>query len=250
MTAPLLQACLNGSRRPGEHHRLPISADELAADAARAWAAGAHGVHVHPRDQEGRESMSPGPCAEVVAAIRAAAPAVEISLSTDAFIEADVEARSASIHAWTVLPDLASVNFGENGCERVCAALHQRGVPVEAGVTSVPDARRLLASGQLHHCARILVEVNENDPGEAVAHAHRIEAVLQEAMIVLPRLHHGLGRATWAVLVDAARAGHHIRIGLEDTLELPDGRPVTGNEAMVRAASELQRRAERSRRLR
>ncbi|MDP9377255.1 MAG: 3-keto-5-aminohexanoate cleavage protein, partial [Actinomycetota bacterium] len=70
--------------------------------------------------------------------------------------------------------------------------------------------------------------------------------VLDEAMIVLPRLHHGEGRATWAVVVAAARAGRSIRIGLEDTLELPDGSPAPSNEAMVRAASELQRRAVRA----
>lgn len=247
MTAPLLQACLNGSRRPGEHPALPLSADELAADAARAWTAGAHGVHVHPRGPDGRETLAPGACAEAIAAIRAAAPAVEVSLSTGAFIEPDVESRVACIHAWTVLPDAASVNFGEDGCERVCAALYQRGVPAEAGLASVADARRLLDSGQLRHCVRILVEVPEPDPREAVAHAQRVEAVLQEAMVMLPRMHHGAGRATWAVVVAAARGGHHIRIGLEDTLELPDGRPAPGNEAMIRAASELQRRAARLR---
>lgn len=248
MTAPLLQACLNGSRSPGEHPALPLSADELAADAARAWAAGAHGVHVHPRDPDGRETLAPGACAEAVAAIRAAAPAVEVSLSTGAFIHPDFESRIACIHAWTVLPDAASVNFGEDGCERVCAALYQRGIPAEAGLASVADARRLVDSGQLRHCARILVEVPEPDPREAVIHAQRVEALLQEAMVMLPRMHHGEGRATWAVVVAAARAGHHIRIGLEDTLELPDGRPTPGNEAMIRAASELQRRAARLRR--
>ena len=246
MTAPLLQACLNGSRLPAEHPRIPILADELAAESAAAWMAGAHSVHVHPRDADGHQTLAPGVCAEAIAAIRAACPTVEVSLSTAAFIDPDVEARIGCIHAWTVLPDVASVNFGEEGCERLSAALHQRGVPVEAGVASVPEATRLLASGELRHCARILVEVPDPDPVEAVAHAARIEAVLQEEMVMLPRLHHGEGRATWAVLVAAARAGHDIRIGLEDTLELPDGSPPAGNEAMVRAASELQRRAARA----
>jgi uncharacterized protein (DUF849 family) len=246
VTAPLLQACLNGRRGPAEHPRIPMLADELAAEAASAWMAGAHSVHVHPRDAHGRQTMAPGLCAEAIAAIRAAAPSVEASVSTAAFIDPDVDARVACIHAWTVLPDVASVNFGEDGCERISAALHQRGVPVEAGVASVPEAMRLLASGELRHCARILVEVPDPEPAEAVAHAARIEAVLQEAMVMLPRLHHGEGRATWAVVVAATRAGHHIRIGFEDTLELPDGSVAASNEAMVRAASELQRRAARA----
>jgi uncharacterized protein (DUF849 family) len=247
VTAPILQACLNGSRLPDEHPRVPVLADELAAEAASAWMAGAHSVHVHPRDSDGHQTLAPGFSAEAIAAIRAASPTVEVSLSTAAFIDPDVDARIACIHAWTVLPDVASVNFSEDGCERISLALHQRGVPVEAGVASVPEALRLLDSGELRHCERILVEVADPDPQEAVAHAARIEAVLQEAMVMLPRLHHGEGRATWAVLVAAARAGRHIRIGLEDTLELPDGSVAASNEAMVRAASELQRRAARAR---
>ena len=70
--APVLQACLNGGRAPGEHPDLPLAADALAAQAALAWTAGAHGVHVHPRDVDGAETLAPGVCAEAVAAIRAA----------------------------------------------------------------------------------------------------------------------------------------------------------------------------------
>lgn len=244
-SSPLLQACLNGSRRAGEHPRIPVTADELASESARAWMAGAHSVHVHPRDESGRETLAAGFCAETVAAIRASAPSVEISLSTGAFIDADVDRRIDCIHAWTVLPDVASVNFSEPGCERICVALHQRGIAVEGGVADARDVRRLLAGRALGHCERILVEVADRDPREAVSHAGRIEAVLDEAMIDVPRLHHGEGRATWAVIVAAARAGRSIRVGLEDTLELPDGSRAPGNEAMVRAASELQRRAAR-----
>jgi uncharacterized protein (DUF849 family) len=248
MTAPHLQACLNGSRRPGEHPGLPLFADELAAEAALVWAAGAHGVHVHPRDPEGRETLAPGTCGEAVAAISMAAPQLEVSLSTGAFIDPDPERRIACVHAWTVLPDAASVNLAEDGAEELCIALHHRGIPVEAGLAGAADAQRLVASGLAARCRRVLVEVPDEDPAAAVEHAAHIDAILDEAMIMLPRMHHGEGRATWAVLVAGVRAGREVRIGLEDTLVLPDGRQAPGNEAMVRAASELQRRAARLRR--
>jgi len=225
MTAPHLQACLNGSRRAAEHPSLPVTADELAAEAARAWMAGAHGVHVHPRDAEGHETLAPGFCAEAVAAIRVAAPQLEISLSTGAFIEPDLGRRMNCVQAWTVLPDCASVNLAEPGAAALCVALHHRGVPVEAGLASVADAERFAGSDLARRCRRVLIEVGDTDPAAAVAHAARIDAVLDEAMIVLPRCHHGEGRATWAVVVAAARAGCDLRIGLEDTLVLPDGSP-------------------------
>jgi uncharacterized protein (DUF849 family) len=244
--APLLQAALNGARSRSDHPRVPLTADELAAEAALAWAAGAHGVHVHPRHEDGSQTIAPGPCAETVAAIRAAARDVEISLTTAAFIDPDVERRVACVHAWTVIPDVASVNFSEDGAEELCVALHLRGVEVEAGLASVEDASRFVESGMARRCRRVLVEVPDEEPAEAVARATRIDAVLDEAVSILPRLHHGEERATWAVVVAAARSGRSIRIGLEDTLVLPDGREAPGNEAMVRAASELQRRAARA----
>ena len=241
--APVLQACLNGGRAPGDHPDLPLTADALAAQAALVWVAGAHGVHVHPRDVEGRETMAPGICAEAIAAIRAAAPLVEVTLSTREAIDPDVERRIHCVHRWTVLPDAASLNFWEAGAEALGTALGHRGVPIEAGVSSVEDAERLRASGLLRHCLRILVEIDEPEPQAAVAAAAQVGDAIDAALIPTPQLHHGDGRATWAVIVAASRAGRAIRIGLEDTLELPDGRPAPGNEAMVRAASELQRRA-------
>ena len=243
MTAPLLQACLDGARAREDHPAVPIRADELAADAARAWVAGAYGVHVHPRDEDGRETLAPGVCCEAVAAIRAAVPRIEVSLTTREAIDPDVERRVHAVHHWTVVPDVASLNLWEPGLELLGTALAHRGVAIEAGLATPEDADRLVASGLARHCRRVLVEVTADDPAAAVATAAAVDDALDAAMVLPSRLHHGEGRATWAVIVAAARAGRAIRIGLEDTLVLPDGREAPDNEAMVRAASELQRRA-------
>jgi 3-keto-5-aminohexanoate cleavage enzyme len=47
------------------------------------------------------------------------------------------------------------------------------------------------------------------------------------------------------VLVRALESGRDMRIGLEDTLELPDGRRAGGNGELVAAAVELARVAGR-----
>lgn len=44
-------------------------------------------------------------------------------------------------------------------------------------------------------------------------------------------------------LAAAVRAGRDIRVGLEDTLVLPDGRPASGNAELVGAAAALLRTA-------
>jgi uncharacterized protein (DUF849 family) len=243
MRGSFLQAALNGARDPGSHPALPLSPDELAADAARCWAAGATGVHVHPRNQAGEQSLSPGACGETVAAIRAAVRDAEISLSTAEFIDPDVERRIACVRAWAVLPDVASVNLSEDRAADLCRALWERGVDVEAGLASTDDARLLASEGLARYCRRALIEVEPAEPAAAVAAAEEIDALLDELMVPLPRLWHGVERATWAVVAAGARARRDLRIGLEDTLELPDGREARGNDAMVLAVDALMRRA-------
>ena len=101
-----LQACLNGSRPPGDHEALPLTPDELARDAREVAEAGAVAVHVHPRGPDGRESLEAEHCGAAVAALREAAPKLEISLSTGLWItDGDVERRLACVDAWTELPD-------------------------------------------------------------------------------------------------------------------------------------------------
>jgi uncharacterized protein (DUF849 family) len=52
----------------------------------------------------------------------------------------------------------------------------------------------------------------------------------------VPVLLHGEDGSAWPVLRHAVRLGLDTRVGLEDTLVLPDGRPAPDNAALVRAA--------------
>jgi uncharacterized protein (DUF849 family) len=79
----LLQAALNGPLTKDDHPALPLSVEEVAADAAACVAAGATSVHLHPRDSAGNEQAS----AEVVdVAVRRvhASCGVEVSVTTGA----------------------------------------------------------------------------------------------------------------------------------------------------------------------
>jgi uncharacterized protein (DUF849 family) len=50
---------------------------------------------------------------------------------------------------------------------------------------------------------------------------------------------HGLDESCWPLLEHAGARGVQTRIGLEDTLLLPDGAVADGNAALVAAAVEL-----------
>jgi uncharacterized protein (DUF849 family) len=132
----LLQACLNGSRTPGEHPALPITPQELAQDAQRVVVAGAGALHTHPRNAQGEQSLD--------AQDIAAALIVPLGVSTALWIEPDVQRRLQQIQAWTVQPDFASVNFSEPGTTELCAHFLSCNVGIEAGIWSVEDAHLLL----------------------------------------------------------------------------------------------------------
>jgi uncharacterized protein (DUF849 family) len=241
----VLQACLNGDRAAG----VPCTPAELAAEARACVAAGADSIHVHPRDDEGHETLDPGHTAAVVRALRPLG--VEISLSTGLWITGgDVDARTRAIEGWTERPDLVSLNFSEEGCLELAALLAERGIGIEAGIWTARDAKALAESGLVarwggpptrgsrgtrHHppVHRVLVEPRSENADEAVHVAQEIDAALDAAAIPTPRLHHGVGPATWAVLEAAVPRGREIRIGLEDVLTLPDGRRAPDNAALV-----------------
>jgi uncharacterized protein (DUF849 family) len=232
----MLQAALNGER---DHPALPRTPAELAAEGRAAVDAGAHVLHLHPYDDEGRQTLEAEPCAAALRAVRAACPGTPISLSTSADIEPDPERRHALVATWSDLPELVTANQGEDGIGELCELLLRRGIGVEAGLLSLDDARAFVASGLAPRCTRAMVEPLDAAPDDATAHAAAMEALLVEAGIDLEQVHHGEGIASWAVNARAAARGHGIRTGLEDTPVLPDGRLATGNRELVAAAAAL-----------
>lgn len=233
----LLQAALNGGRAKTAHPAVPVSAEELAQDAAACVAAGARAIHLHPRDREGRERLDAEVVDTVVARVRAAC-AVPVGVSTGAWIEPDLDRRLELVRGWRT-PDYASVNLSEPGSTDVMETLIGAGVGIEAGVWSVEDAERLAASGLHARVVRILVEPVEVGAAEAVEVVEGIHRALDRLGLAAPRLQHGDGEATWVLLADAIRRGLDTRIGLEDTLHGPDGDRAAGNEALVLAARAL-----------
>ncbi|MFZ0217430.1 MAG: 3-keto-5-aminohexanoate cleavage protein [Candidatus Dormiibacterota bacterium] len=235
-----VKACLNGRRRPGEHPGIPITPDQLAAAARDVVAVGAFAVHFHPRTATGQETLSAGPVAAAVRAVREACPGLPIGLSTGAWMEPEASRRLRLIDAWPVVPNFVSVNVGEPGAALLVRRLPDMGIGVEAGINSALAASYLVEDELAGHCIRLLVGVeHEGDGAIAVAEAAAIDSVLDAAGITTPRLHHGTGQSTWDVLAAAVRRGHDVRVGLEDTLTMPDGTPAVDNAALVQAAVAL-----------
>jgi uncharacterized protein (DUF849 family) len=227
-----IQACINGSRVRDAHVRLPRSAAELGWDARDCAEAGATSVHVHPREPR-RESMTASAVARAVNAIRAAAPGLPVGVTTGAWLVENPRDRVRLIEEWDVLPDFASVNWHEDGAAEVAAALLDRGIGLEVGLWTLSAARTWVSSHIESECLRVLVEL----PSRATVDL--ADEILDIVGDEYPLLVHGEEESCWPALQYSLARGHGIRIGLEDTLELPDGSSAGSNADLVRAALQL-----------
>ena len=222
--------CLNGPRGAADGTAVPLTPESMAQAAAEAVAAGATDIHVHPKTPCGRDSLSPRVVAATLEAIRARV-SVPVGVTTGAWAEPDPAVRLARVRDWTVLPDHASVNWHEPGAEEIAAALIDLGVGVEAGIWSGTEAAaRFTVSPLGPKVLRVLAEVTDTQAAEVSARTLLAELGPSHGR---PVLLHGEGAGAWPVLRLAGRLGLATRVGLEDTLVLPDGRPALSNAQLV-----------------
>jgi uncharacterized protein (DUF849 family) len=241
MTNPRIyvKACINGARTPDQHPNLPITPDQLAVAAIEAHRAGAQAVHMHPKDANGVDSLYGDAVAAAVHAVRAAVPGLPLGVTTGFWALPDAEARLRAVEAWTVLPDFASLNWHEPGSEELAHVLLGKGLGVEVGLFHAEAVASWAKSELAKHCMRAMIELQSAAPDVAIAVAddmlERVFAVGSPAPVLL----HGLDESCWPLLEYAGERGVQTRIGLEDTVQLPDGSVAPDNGALVSAAVSL-----------
>jgi uncharacterized protein (DUF849 family) len=141
-----------------------------------------------------------------------------------------------AITKWNVLPGFASVNFGEEGATELAELLLSRGVDVEAGLCDADAAQIFLRSGLATRCIRVLLEPQEQELNGALEAVNAMEQVLKSGAADLPFLLHGTEATAWPMMDEAIARGSDVRIGLEDTLVMPDGRTARDNVELVTEA--------------
>ena len=234
----LVQAAINGARAPASHPALPLTPGQFADAAADVVRVGAGEVHLHVRGLDRFESLHSSAVARVITAVRRACT-VPLGISTGSWIEPDPDRRVALVSDWQVRPDFASVNFDEPGAVELARTLIELGVGVEAGLANVVAAQVLAGSGLLGRCLRVLLEPQDDQLAAAIANVSLVEKVLAGLPERPSRLLHGTGPTVWPLLVLAKERGYDTRVGLEDTLHLPNGGLARDNAELMVAAFEL-----------
>lgn len=231
-----VKACINGARTPDQYPNLPVTPEQLAAEALAAHEAGANAVHMHPKTADGVDSLLPDVVDAAVSAVRHAVPGLPLGVTTGLWALPDEKQRLSAVEAWTELPDFASVNWHEPGADKLADLLLSRGVGVEAGLFHAEAAAGWAASEFATHCMRVMVELSgEGDVAAADDLLSQVMAVRSPAPVLL----HGFDQSCWPLLEHAGRRGVQVRIGLEDTLQLPDGSTAPGNAELVSAARQM-----------
>lgn len=266
----ILTCALNGVLTNPAQHKVPVTPEEMAAEARRAFDEGTAIMHVHFRDQRPGMGMLPSWDASVAAAIaeaiRAACPGVILNQTTGV-VGADVSGPLACLQA--LKPDIAACNAGslnylkikEDGgwawppmlfdnpvskIKTMLEAMAAAGARPEfecfdLGIVRSVDmyVRNGMAAGAQYNFVMGVASgmpVDEEVLALCVKYA-RPGAAWQATLI---------GRAEiWPVHLRAAELGGMLRTGLEDTFYLPDGARAEHNGALMAALAGCARQAGR-----
>jgi len=110
----IINAALTGNvPMKSDNPAVPITPEEIAADARRCYEAGAAIVHLHVRDEEGRPTYRPDVFAEVMSRVREACPEVIVCATTSGRVNPDYEPRAQVLELdGDLKPELASLALG------------------------------------------------------------------------------------------------------------------------------------------
>lgn len=268
----ILTCALTGVLTDPARHHVPVTPEEMAAEARRAFDAGATIMHCHFRDQRpgmGRmPSWDPAVAKSVCDAIREACPGVVINMSTGV-VGDDISGPVACLES--VKPEMAALNAGSlnylklrsNGAwawppmlfdnpvakiEKFIAAMDAHGVIPECECFDTGIVRSVAMFAQkgmlgAHPHASLVMGVASGMPAKAAWLPLLVDELPENAdwqAIVIGRTE------VWDVHRRTAELGGNLRTGLEDTFYLPDGEKATSNGPLVEALAKTAREAGRS----
>jgi uncharacterized protein (DUF849 family) len=235
----MLKAAINGVRKKSDHPNIPVTDIEILNEIKSSLKAGADAIHFHIRNRKGNESLFTEDLNRVFSLLRKELPDAKLGISSGEWILPDSQKRIEVIKNWEMLPDFVSVNFDEEGAEEIAGILIKKGIGVEAGISFPIEAEKFVKSKIAEKCLRILIEPQEQEISEAEKNINEIESILDKSNISMPRLLHGFEKIVWDLIKLSREKGYSTRVGLEDTLTLPDGKIANSNAELISEAIKI-----------
>lgn len=262
MTSKAIITCaLTGVLTDPNQHPVPVTPEQMAAEARAAFDAGASVMHVHFRSQApgmGRmPSWEPQVAHDIAQAIREACPGVIFNQSTGV-VGPDIAGPLACMER--IRPEMAACNAGSLNYLKATSSGTWAWPPMlfDNPVSKIEGFLRAMLATQTipeFECFDVgivrCIEMYQKT-GMFAGDAHYnfvmgVESGMPADPALLPILLGlimpgspwqvtAIGRANiWPLHQKAAELGGHLRSGLEDTFYLPDGSKASGNAQLIEA---------------
>jgi uncharacterized protein (DUF849 family) len=267
----IITCALTGVLTNPKQHPVPVTPEQMAAEARRAYDAGAAIVHVHYRDQ--REGMGHLPtwdpliCNEINLRIRAACPGIVINMTTGV-VGPDYQYALDYLRACK--PEMAACNAGtlnylktksdgswawppmtfDNPVSKVkdfIDVMNEVGILPEFECFDLGIVRSVglyMENGMTKHADyNFVMGVASGMPADP----DLLPILMKYKKPDCPWQATVIGREEiWPVHARVAELGGNLRTGLEDSFYLPDGAKAASNGAMIEALANIARAAGRS----
>lgn len=245
-TLPAIMLAPNGARRTkADHPALPMTIAETVAAARAAHAEGAGALHAHLRDADGTHSLDAGRYRDLIAEMARAVPDMPVQVTTEAAGRYGPEDQRALVHA--LCPEGVSVALSEmwpgTGPDPAARRFYQwateAGMPVQHILYTPAEVTRLaslVARGDIPGPVQVLYVLGRYQP-PIPARPDMLAGFLAAARAFPDPPDWAacaFGPAETDCLVAAVAAGGKARIGFENNLVGPDGRPACDNAERVR----------------
>jgi len=231
----------------GDSPHVPISAEEIVAEAKRCRDAGASILHLHARDGNGRQTYRKEIIVEIFAGIRDVCPDLLISGTTSGRTYKEFWQRSQVLELVNCLkPDFASLTLGSLNfptqasvnepkmIQDLAIMMKQRGIVPELELFDLgmlDYARYLIDRGILAppYYANILL----GSLGTLAATPYNLTTMVRALPPGTTWSAAGVGRFQFYVNTMAIVMGGHVRVGLEDNLWYDDDRTELATNARL-----------------
>jgi uncharacterized protein (DUF849 family) len=229
MSQLLINAALTGMvPTKADNPYVPITIDEIAADARRCVDAGAAIVHLHVRYADGSPAYEGELNAALFSAVRAVCPEVVISGSTSGRVFTEIEQRAAVLDA---APDMASLTLGSMNfatqasvnapatIRELARHMRQRDIIPELEIFDLgmaDYAQYLVGRGEIR--APLYANILLGSLGTLSASAFNLATVVRALPAGTIWAGAGIGRFQPLVNGLAIAMGGHVRVGLEDNI--------------------------------
>jgi 3-keto-5-aminohexanoate cleavage enzyme len=233
---------------------LPVTAEEIAADARRCRDAGAVLFHVHARDADQRPTLDVNVYKQNARRIKELAPDVIVQLSTGARAGKDWEERAKPVR---LLPEMGSFTTGSNNLPGIVYENSPPFIEYLANVyqeTGVKPEIEVFETGMINNAlflekrgfiqAPLHFDFVLGAPGAMPGTTRNLQFLSESIPAGSTWSVAGIGKAEIPLSAAAIAMGGHVRVGLEDNLYLPDGSLASNPllvEKIVRIAREIGR---------